>query len=486
MMLLPLICLAPPHGSSGQLLVRPRLASAPLLHGDGAAIEDAGEPSGAGKAGAVAGREAAQLPAANEIIHLIVGRSTVLTSPNPLRRIYVGNPAVLQTFTSGQTEIILTSKAVGTSSLILWEVAGGRRLYTVSADIDPASLRSSLRDAFPASEITVETRDGKISLSGTVPSEAISDAALKLALLYDKDIVNSLRVVPARVKQVELKLRIIEVDRTKLSQFGINIFGGGNNAISTSTQQFPSTPTGVGSSAFTAADPLNLLFYNFANAIGASVKDLEQKNVLEVLAEPTLVTISGVPARFLSGGEFPVPVVQGGTGNSTAITIIYRPYGVKVDFTPTVGEEGSIRLKISPEVSTLDYTNAVTISGFTIPALSTRRAETEVVIRDGQSFVISGLLDHRTTDILSRLPGIANVPILGQLFRSKNLNHSVTELALIVTAKIVDPLSSTATPVEPVLAAPVMETKTFDDDAKGLSKTKPALSGQSGPGTDKP
>jgi len=134
------------------------------------------------------------------------------------------------------------------------------------------------------------------------------------------------------------------------------------------------------------------------------VKDLEQKQILQVLAEPTLTTLSGLPARFLSGGEFPFPVVQGGTGNNTAISIQFRPYGVKVDFTPTVNPDGTIRIKLSPEVSTLDYTNAVTISGFTIPALSTRQTETEVEIQNGQSFIVSGLLDHRTTEIMSKIP----------------------------------------------------------------------------------
>jgi pilus assembly protein CpaC len=201
------------------------------------------------------------------------------------------------------------------------------------------------------------------------------------------------------------------------------------------------------------------------------VQDLEQKQILEVLAEPTLTTLSGLPARFLSGGEFPFPVVQGGTGNSTAISIQFRPYGVKVDFTPTINPDGSIRLKLSPEVSALDYSNAVTISGFTIPALSTRRAETEVEIQDGQSFVVSGLLDHRTTEIMSKIPGIANIPILGQFFRSKNFNHSVVELVIIVTATVVDPLDTTLefSPSEPKLVVPNLDIDAFDKFAQGKS-----------------
>src|SRR5208283_2405501 len=171
---------------------------------------------------------------------------------------------------------------------------------------------------------------------------------------------------------------------------------------------------------------------------------------------------------------------QGGTGNSTAITIQFRPYGVKVDFTPTVNADGSIRLKLSPEVSTLDYSNAVTISGFTIPALSTRRSETEVEIQDGQSFIVSGLLDHRTTEIMSKVPGIANVPILGQLFRSKNFNHSVVELVIIVTASVVDPLSSTPPPETggPKFVVPNLDADTFDATVPGKA---PASSPQAKP-----
>jgi pilus assembly protein CpaC len=408
---------------------------------------------------------------ASDVLHVIVGRSVVLTSATPLRRIYVGNPAVLQTYTSGSSEIVLTAKTAGVSSMVLWNEAGGHRLYTVSADLDPNALRASFDAAFPGSSIHVETGEGKVFLTGTVASDAASDTALKMASLYTKDVVNSLVVVPVHGKQVQLKLRIVEVDRTRLDQLGVNIFAGGRTAIGTSTQQFSSAATGSGSS-LTMSDPLNIFLYNAKLNVGLTVKDLEQKQILQVLAEPTLTTLSGLPARFLSGGEFPFPVVQGGAGNNTAISIEFRPYGVKVDFTPTVNADGSIRIKLSPEVSTLDYTNAVTISGFTIPALSTRQTETEVEIQNGQSFVVSGLLDHRTTEIMSKVPGIAEIPILGQLFHSKNFNHSVVELVIIVTATVVDPLtlSPQAAPEQPKMAVPNLDPNAFDGRAHNLPK----------------
>jgi len=432
-----------------------------------------------GSAGVLTGgaQDAAPLPldvrsvAAGDLLHITVGRSVVLTSAAPLRRVYVGNPAVLQTFTSGSTEVVLTAKAAGVSSMVLWDEAGGHRIYAVSADLDPDALRVSLEEAFPGSSIHAEAGEGKIFLSGTVATDADSDAALKMASLYAKTVVNSLRVVPVHGKQVQLKLRIVEVDRTRLDQLGVNIFAGGRTTVGTTTGQFGSAATGAGSS-LTVSDPLNVFLYNAKLNVGLTVQDLEQRQILQVLAEPTLTTLSGLPARFLSGGEFPFPVVQGGTGNSTAISIQFRPYGVKVEFTPTVNADGSIRLKLSPEVSTLDFSNAVTISGFTIPALSTRRAETEVEIQDGQSFVVSGLLDHRTTEIMSKVPGIANVPILGELFRSKNFNHSVVELVIIVTATVVDPLASVGErkPDEPKWVVPNLDANAFD--AAGQEKSK--------------
>ena len=190
------------------------------------------------------------------------------------------------------------------------------------------------------------------------------------------------------------------------------------------------------------------------------------------MAEPTLSTMSGVAARFLSGGEFPVPVVQGTSSTGASVSIIYKPYGVKVDFTPTVNRDGTIHMKVAPEVSALDYTNSVTLSGTTVPALSTRRAETEVEIRDGDTYAISGLLDHRTTDALAKMPGIANVPILGQLFKSKNLNGSTVELVAMVTAHVADPLTQTIAPVEPKMAVPSLESGKFDTSVQKTEHVK--------------
>lgn len=397
-------------------------------------------------------------------VHITDGHSVLMTAPAPLKRIYVGNPAVLGTFTSGTSEVVLTAKQPGVSSLVLWDQAGSSRLYTVIVDIDPDTLRSSIEEALPGSSIHADTAQGRILLSGSVSTPAESDAAAKLASSYGKDVVNSLRIIPEHGKQVELKLRVVEIDRTRARQLGINLFAqGGNTPVSISTGQFPSLATGVGS-ALAVSNPLNIFLYSEQLNLGVTVQDLEQKQVLQVLAEPTLTTLSGVSAQFLSGGEFPVPIAQPGSGSGSAITIQFRPYGVKVEFTPTVNADGSIHIKLAPEVSTLDYSNGVTLSGFAIPGISTRRAETEVEIKDGQSFAVSGLLDHRTTESLSKVPGIGDVPVLGQLFRSKNISRSVAELMIVVTATVVDPLSGTASsgPQEPASAVPDMDPAAFD------------------------
>lgn len=414
---------------------------------------------------------------AGQVIHLVVGHSRVLTSEVALNRVYVGDPTVLHTFTSGKSEVLITAKVAGTSSLVLWDAKGTHYVQTVSCDLDARALGSALSEAFPQSSIHVQASEGKLTLSGAVPSSGAIEAAGKLAASYSKDVVNNLQVAAPHDKQVELKLRIVEVDRTKLEQFGFNFFSNGNNLSGITTQQFGSTQytpnpgTNLDTITF---DPLNLLFVSSSSNAGVTVRDLEQKDVLQVLAEPTLTTVSGQPARFLSGGEFPFPVVQGGTANSTAITIQFRPYGVKVEFTPVVNADNSIHLKVSPEVSTLDYSNAVTISGFTIPALSTRRADTEIEIRNGESFAVSGLLDHRTTEALSKLPGIGDIPILGQLFRSKNLNHSVVELVVVVTARIVDPLHSPEPVREPVLPIKNLNDEHFDKALPPGDKTAPS------------
>jgi len=387
----------------------------------------------------------------SETLHVIVGRSLFLDTPERLQRVYVSNPAVFDTVTPTPRQLVLTAKIAGTSTVAVWTENASSTIYTVVADLDIDGLRSSLTQGLPGDVVKVEAQEGKILLSGTVGSDLAAEHAAKLAAVYSKDVVNSLLVDPRHLPQVQLKVRFAELDRSKLTQFGINLFAIGKNTGSSTTGQFsaPTFPQIGGSEGNKALlnDVLNLFYFNLPNGVGVTVKDLQNKGILEVLAEPNLMTLHGVPAKFLAGGEFPYPVIQPGSGGGTAtVTIQFRPYGVKLEFTPYVNSDGSIRLKVAPEVSALDYSNVVVIAGYTLPSLSTRKAETEIELRDGQTFGISGILDHRTTDNLSKVPGIADIPILGHLFRSKNLNSAVTELIVVVTPTIVDPLSTDESP----------------------------------------
>ncbi len=401
-------------------------------------------------------------------LHLIVGRSLFLNFPERLRRVYVSNPVVLDSIASSPFELVITAKSPGTSSLVLWSSGGQTRMYTVLADVDVAGLRESLANALPGDHVAVEAQQGRVHLSGVVSSDAAADEAARLAGIYSKDVINELVVDPGHLPQVQLQVRIAEIDRSKLTAFGINLFGLNGNSIGQgSTEQFsPFTfqPNGSATQAITS-DFLNLFYFDVKNGIGATIKDLQTKGILQILAEPNLTTLHGKTARFLAGGEFPYPIVQpGGAGSVPTVTVQFRPYGVKLEFTPYVNSDGTIRLKVAPEVSALDYTNEVVIAGYSLPALSTRRAETEVELKDGQSFGISGILDNRITDSLSKMPGIGDIPILGALFRSKNLNHSTMELIVIVTPKIIDSLSGPGLPPPstPKMPVPFLQPQAFD------------------------
>ena len=420
-----------------------------------------------------AGAPAEQGP---ESLHVVVGHSVLLRTPSRLRKILTGNPSVIETVLTSPSELVLTAKQTGGSSLMLWDQTGLSRMIDVSADLDVTALRNAFDQTYPDMGVDVLSQEGKVVVVGTVPSAAVADQMLKMAANYSKEVVNGLQIADApRQKQVMLKVRFIEADRSKLTAFGINIFStGATNTIGTvTTQQFgpaslsqQGTPAS-GTAQFNLSDLLNIFLFRPDINLGATIKDLQQKQVLQILAEPNLLAISGQPARFLAGGEFPYPVVQATGGNLGGITIQFKPYGVKLEFVGTIEDNDTIRLKVTPEVSSLDFTNAVTISGFVMPALQTRRAETEIELKNGQTFGIAGLLDERTTVQLSKVPGIGDIPILGELFKSRNINRTDTELLVLVTPSIVDPVSEQVTAPEVKIDMPVQNLNRGDFD-KGL------------------
>jgi len=419
-------------------------------------------------------------------VHIQVGRSIFVNTQSRLRRIVVSNPTVLDTVTVSTTQVVVTAKTAGSSSLVLWDESSNARILDVYADIDVSGLRDGVKSAYPGEPVEIEAEQEKILVTGRVANKAVADNILKMASVYSKNnIVDSLTIAaPPHEKQIMLKVQFAEVDRVRLEQYGINLLstGAGNTVGTTTTGQFgPPALSGaltnsIGApvkgftSSLSASNLLNIFLFNPELNLGATIQDLQQRNIAQILAEPNLMARSGETAKFLAGGEFPFPVVQGGVGTSVAVTIQFKPYGVKLEFTGTIDGD-IVRLKIAPEVSTLDFTNAVEISGFEVPAISTRRAETEIELRNGQSFGIAGLIDKRTTAQLSKMPGFGDIPILGQLFRSKSFNQTNSELLVMVTPIIVDPLSDNVTSSQtPAMAIRNMENKDFDHTLDGKSK----------------
>ncbi|HEV2698715.1 MAG TPA: type II and III secretion system protein, partial [Terriglobales bacterium] len=320
----------------------------------------------------------------------------------------------------------------------------------------------------------IQSDGAHLILTGTVSDAKIAEDIGKMVSAYSGGVVNSLTVAPLHEEQILLEVKFAEVDRTKLQQFRINFFstGAANTVGTVSTQQInPPQLTTSGGSGSTATgtinvqNPLNVFAFRPDINLGVTISDLENKSILQILAEPNLLALNGQKASFLAGGEFPVPVVQGGQSVGV-VTIQFRQFGVKLDFTAFVGKDRVIRLHLVPEVSTLDFANAAVISGFTVPALSTRRAETEIELKDGQSFGIAGLLDNRATMQLSKIPGIGDIPILGNLFKSRIVNRSNSELVVLVTPRLVDPVRlNTPPPIPPANPVKFLDSAGFD---KGL------------------
>jgi len=416
----------------------------------------------------------AQEPSAapeTQTLHVLAGKSLVINMEARLRRVLVSNPAAIEAVTTTPTQVVITARNVGASSLILWDEAGRSRMLDVLVDQDVTALRDGIQLAYPNEPVQVQAEGDRLIISGAVSDQEVIDTVVKMAGVFSKNIINSMSLAePPHELQILLEVKFAEVDRTKLDQFGWNLISTGalNTPGAISTQQF-GAPTGGGggggggqtriegiiggtltgtSSTFSVADILNIFLFRPDINLAATIKALQQKNVLQILAEPNLLALNGKPARFLAGGEFPFPVVQGGT-NFTAVTIQFRPFGVRLEFTGFISKDNVIRLQVSPEVSTLDFTNALTISGFLVPAISTRRAETEIELKDGQSFGIAGLIDQRTQAQLMKIRGIGDIPIIGHLFRSRNINRSRTELMVLVTPRVVDPVKTPGPPPTP-------------------------------------
>lgn len=404
-------------------------------------------------------------------LRVMVGKSLLINTTERLKRVSVADPAVADALVVTPTQVLVNGLAPGETSLLIWDELERSRSFDLRVDVDITAAAEEIRKLFPNEQIQVSPSRSAIVLSGHVTTEDVAKHAGALATAYSKNVVNVLTFGPVGADEVLLEVKFAEVDRSAFTQLGINMFstGSGNTIGTVTTGQFgsvsvgpvTSNPTGAATTTTAAVNNfLNLFFFNPQVNLGAVIEALHQRSLLEILAEPNLVALNGKEASFLAGGEFPFPVVQPSATGISTVTIQFREFGVRLKFTPVIQPNGSIHLHVAPEVSTLDFANAVTVSGTTVPALSTRKADTEFELQDGQSFVIAGLIDNRVTEIMSKIPGLGDIPILGNFFRSKNFQKSKSELMVLCTARRVSPTAEM--PKGPAMPIPTLDPNQFD------------------------
>jgi pilus assembly protein CpaC len=385
-------------------------------------------------------------------LKLTVGKSVVIDYPSDIGRISTSNPDAVDAVPITAREILINAKANGQSTLVVWSKSGERSFFAVTVDQNLEPIQKLLKDTFPNEDIEIRATQNAASLNGKVSSPLVADRAVALVAPLVKTVVNNLQILPGAIeKQVILHVKFASLDRSRELQYAFNLLstGAANTPGRITTGQFasgaPTSLTGtIGAPVagtvtnFTLSDALNIFAFRPDLNLGAVIKALQSESVLQILAEPNLVTTNGHEASFLAGGEFPIPILQGG-GNAGSVTVQFREYGIRLNFLPIITTNGTIKMHIRQELSTIDLAHAVVLSGFTIPALSTRKAETDVELGEGQSFAIAGLIDERTQDSLAKIPGLANIPVLGALFKSRDKLRSKTELVVLVTPEQIVP-----------------------------------------------
>ncbi len=401
---------------------------------------------------------AATLPQYQRVV-LTSGRSTVVPTDFDVTRIAITIPEVADAVVVQPREILVDGKKPGTVSLIVWG-ADTRRQYDIVVEPAVTALEQHLQTLFPGEAIAVSVSDEAIILSGMVSSTAVMLRAGEIAASSSakSKVINMLQVPGgSQSQQVMLQVRFAEVNRKVLTELGVSLFANRDRfAARSTTQQFAApSPDDTKPNGLTFSDFLNLFFFDKKEGIGAVVKALESRGGFQSLAEPNLIAYNGQEASFLAGGEFPIPIVQGGSSNN-AVTVVFKEFGIRLNFTPTIAGD-LIRLKVRPEVSSLDFTNGITLQGFRIPALTTRRAETDVELRDGQSFAIAGLLDNVNQDDTAAIPILSKLPIIGYLFKSKAERKEETELMVLITPHLVRPLNPDEVPTLPTNIKPVIK-----------------------------
>ena len=406
---------------------------------------------------------ATRIAADARTINLRVGRSAVLDLESPITRVSLTTPEIADALVTSPSQVLIHGKAPGTISLFVWERVGAIRTYEVVVKRDLTALVDRMRQLFPGEPVTVAGNGADVVISGTVSSKYVVEKAAAVAAGYVESadhVVNLLRQQEGTASnQILLRVRFAEVSRTALQELGVSFFtglAGHENYVGRLTTQQFAAPEFDNDEGLVFSDFLNLFLFNTKEQIGGIVNALQSRGLFQSLAEPNLIAQNGKEASFLAGGEFPFPIVQG-TGGGTAVTIQWKEFGIRLSFTPTILNDDLIHLKVRPEVSALNFSNGLTLQGFEIPSLTTRRAETEIELRDGQTFAIAGLLSNTVTETMRKIPGIGDIPILGLLFRSRAKQKEQTELVVMITPHILRTGSIGAAPALPSLAQPFLE-----------------------------
>jgi pilus assembly protein CpaC len=384
---------------------------------------------------AVTGGASAQqvLTAASSTIRVEVGKTAIVRLDYDAERVSVADSTVVDlVLLDSPREFLINGLAVGSTSLIVWDAANVPQIFEILVVADATALQSQMETLFPGAGITVASTGQAVIVSGTVRDPVIARRALDLASQSGAQVINNLQQPPPQ--QILLRVRFAEIRRNARTRLGTQIFA---DNVAEMDQLF-----GDGSTATieTISDGIARLFLIGQNAeLDVQINAMKSRGEFRNLAEPNLITIEGTQASFLAGGEFPYPVVQQGGENNGVVTIQFKEFGVRLTFTPTVTNSGSIRLRVQPEVSSLDFANGVTFSGFQVPSLLTRRADTEVELAPGQHLALAGLLDNSIQDNVDKIPLLGDLPILGAFFRSKSNLQGQTELLVLVTPMIVQP-----------------------------------------------
>jgi pilus assembly protein CpaC len=359
-----------------------------------------------------------------QVLSVSRGASLLLTNPFSLERIALGDPTIAEANAVSPTELLITGKTLGTTSLLIWSATGTPKFYSVQVTADAPGLERFIKGLMPDEDVRVSASGNTVTLSGTVRDPNSVARAVEIAETSGATVIDNLVAPPA--VQILLQVRFAEITRSGMKDFA--------TALST-LNPHELSDDGDWEAESISDGLLRLLLSNPNANIEGVIRASTSKGNFRSLAEPNLLTLPGKEAYFLAGGEFPYPTVQSQESNN--VTIQFKEFGIKLRFTPNITRSGAIRLKVEPEVSSLDFANGLVIGGFQIPTLITRRAVTEVELRAGQYLAIAGLIDNNLIDNVTKIPILGDIPILGQFFRTTDARQRRSELLVLITPHFV-------------------------------------------------